>query len=264
MPVVCEKLVYLQLQKTACSRIGAILIDLFGGTQVFPKHALLPDPATSKCIVGSVRNPWDSYVSLWAFGGQGEGQLHRRLTQRRLKHAAHQLPSPGFLLGELTRPMAPWRRLYAAPHTPEQFRSWLARVHAPSHGRELDKVYGRSQVRHFAGLATYRYCRLYAGDLRGVLDSSTTAELDSRLEANYLPDAMIRMEYLADDLIAAVKLAGYAIDSGMEHEIRTRARVRTNTSEHRPYVDFYDDASRDLVGRRDASIITKHGYHFGS
>ncbi len=264
MPVVCEKLVYLQLQKTACSTIGAILIDLFGGTQVFPKHGLLPDPATSKCIVGSVRNPWDSYVSLWAFGGQGEGQLHRRLTQRRLKHTARRLPSPRPLLSELTRPMAPWRRLYAAPHTPEQFRSWLARVHTPSHGRELDKVYGRSQVRYVAGLATYRYCRLYAGDLGSVLDSKTTAELDSRLEADYLPTAMIRMEYLADDLIAALKVAGYAIDSGMEHEIRTRAQVRTNTSEHWPYVDFYDDASRDLVSRRDASIITKHGYRFGS
>ena len=36
-----------------------------------------------------------------------------------------------------------------------------------------------------------------------------------------------------------------------------------NTSEHTAYTDYYNDGLRDLVGERDAEVITRHGYRFG-
>jgi hypothetical protein len=264
VPVECEKLVYLELQKTACTTIGAILCDLFAGEQVRPKHGRLPDPTTSKCVVGSVRNPWDYYVSLWAFGCQGRGELHQLLTERHWKGALGRLPAPGPLLGELSRPVASWRRSYAPPHAPEQFRSWLDRIHAPAHACEFDTVYSESRLRFVAGYASYRYCRLYASDFAEVLDSQTMSDLVSRVEAGYLPRVMIRMEHLADDLIAAVRVAGYVVDDTLEEVIRERAGTRSNTSSHMPYTDYYDDACRELVSRRDSLIISRHGYSFGS
>lgn len=263
MPVVCDKLVYLELQKTACTTIGAILEELFDGEALPPKHGPLPEP-TTKLVVGSVRNPWDYYVSLWAFGCQGRGNFHRVVTRRDWAAAKARLPAPGRLLHEMVRPAGRWRRLYAEPHTPEQFRSWLRRVHTPSHGGEFEPEYGASPMCRFAGYATYRYCRLYAGDPRRAFGAADMAALQAALASHVLPRAMIRMEHLADDLVAAVRAAGYDVGDPLEHRIRDRASAKVNASARGPYTDYYDEATRDLVGRRDELIVTRHGYRFGT
>lgn len=265
MPVVCDKLVYLELQKTACTTIGGILEALFEGEALPPKHGTLPDPATTKLVVGSVRNPWDYYVSLWAFGCQGRGNFHRVVTRRDWAAARAALPAPHRLLTEATRPAGRWRRRYAEPNTPEQFRSWLRLVHTPSAGRQFEPEYGASAMRRFAGYATYRYCRLYAKDPRRAFDAADMAELERVVAAGALPGAMIRTEHLADDLVAAVRAAGYDVGDALERAIRERASAtKANASARGPYTDYYDEATRDLVGRRDELVVTRHGYRFGA
>ncbi len=264
MPVVSEKLVYLELQKTASTLIGSILVDLFGAEHRYPKHGLLPADCRDRFVVGSVRNPWDYYVSLWSFGSRGEGGLHQRLTQRHLRRASRALPRPGPLLAELRKPTADWRSTYAEPLTPERFRSWLSKVHETRRAGQLEAPYGASGLRHVAGYATYRYCRLYSGDLESVLRASTPAELRSTAAADWLPDAFIRMERLADDLLEAVRQAGYRVDDVLERALRERTEIAVNRSEHRPYTDYYDEGSRRLVAERDALLIERHGYAFGS
>ena len=76
-----ERLIYLQLQKTGCTHVAMLLDKLIGGEQV-GKHNRLPARLESegRLIVGSVRNPWDWYVSLWAFGCEQCGGLADRLT----------------------------------------------------------------------------------------------------------------------------------------------------------------------------------------
>jgi hypothetical protein len=263
MPVVSDKMVYLELQKTASTLIGSLLVDLFGAERRPPKHGQLPMDCRDRFVVGSVRNPWDYYVSLWSFGGQGEGGLRRRLTERRLRAARRALPRLRPLAHELTKPVRDWQSTYADPPTPEKFRRWLDMVHEPKRASELEAEYGASKIRGVAGYATYRYCRLFAGDLDNVLDASTTSQIGSMLDAKFLPDAIIRMECLADDLLAAMSKAGYAIDPTLEAAVRERIGKPVNRSEHRPYADYYDDASRELVAKRDNVIIERHGYTFG-
>ncbi len=260
--MVSEKLVYLELQKTASTLIGALLVDLFGAEHRYPKHGLLPTDCESRFVVGSVRNPWDYYVSLWSFGGQGDGGMHRRLTQRNLRRARRALPRPGPLLAELRKPTSDWRSTYAEPHTPEKFRSWLSKVHDARRAGQIDAPYGAAELRHVAGYATYRYGRLYSGDLETVLRANTPAELRATVAASSLPNAFIRMEHLADDLLDAVRRAGYRVDDTLERAVRERADIAVNRSEHRPYTDYYDDTSRDLVAERDALIVERHGYAF--
>ena len=81
MPVASDKLVYLELQKTASTFICSTLVDLFGAC-VFARHGPLADEDRSKFVIGSVRNPWDYYVSLWCFGCQKGGGTRKRSTQR--------------------------------------------------------------------------------------------------------------------------------------------------------------------------------------
>ncbi len=257
-----EKLVYLELQKSASTLIGSILMNLFDAKKILPTHGLLPDDCRSKFVVGSVRNPWAYYVSLWSFGCEGNGGMRRRSTQRELKAAARRLPSVGPLLHEIRKPAPAWRAVYAEPHTPEQFRRWLAQVHDPDRTAEFEPSIGSSRFRHVAGFATYRYCRLYADDFEGILAAPTTARIERTLEASYLPQAMIRTEHVGDDLLAAVRAAGYDVDDVLEKEVRGRTAKPVNRSEHLPYTAYYDEASIELVAERDAIVIARHGYTF--
>jgi hypothetical protein len=262
--VVSDKVVYLELQKTASTLIGSVLVDCFGAEHRYPKHGRMPADCRDRFVIGSVRNPWDYYVSLWSFGGGGEGGLHKRLTQRQLRRAARSLPHLGPLLEELRKPTADWKTTYVEPQTPERFRRWLSRVHDPRRAHEIEKPYGAGALCRVAGYATYRYCRLYAGDLESVLGASSSAQLRSAVATGWLPDAFVRTERLADDLLDAVHRAGYGVDDDLERAVRARTETMLNRSDHRPYTDYYDDDSRDLVAERDALLIERHGYTYGS
>ncbi len=180
VPVVSEKMVYLELQKTASTLIGSVLVDLFGAEHRYPKHGVLPADCGDRFVVGSVRNPWDSYVSLWSFGSRGRRRPAPSGSPSVISGGPRRLPPrPGPLLAELRKPTADWRSTYAEPHTPERFRSWLSKVHDARRAAQIEAPYGASGLRHVAGYATYRYCRLYSGDLESVLRASTPAELCS-------------------------------------------------------------------------------------
>ena len=64
---VSEKIVFLELHKTGGSHIGHLLSSLLEGEQV-GKHNTLKDLYRNRTILGSIRNPWDWYVSLWPMG----------------------------------------------------------------------------------------------------------------------------------------------------------------------------------------------------
>jgi hypothetical protein len=261
MPVVSDKLAYLELPKTASTLIGSVLVDVLGACPLPPKHGRLPPGACAKFVVGSVRNPWDHYVSLWSFGCAGEGQLHARLTHRSFRSAVRQLPATERMKREVMLPTGFWRARYAE-RTPEGFRRWLRAMHDPSRASQVDPVYGRSRIKFFAGYLTMRYCKLYAADLASTLASQNYTELDSALSRYFVADAMIRMEDLGGDLVTATRAAGYEVDDELERRIRARVGTLLNRSDHRHYSEYYDDAAVELVRRRERAVIERYGYVF--
>lgn len=86
---------------------------------------------------------------------------------------------------------------------------------------------------------------------------------------SYLHDYMLgtdtvqvaRMEYLREELLAAMIAAGVPVDSALASRVRSAPRL--NTSRHRDYADYYDAALRDLVARRDRTLIERYAYRFG-
>ena len=79
---VSDKLVYLQMQKTASTHIAKTLAAVVGGEQHLQHKRLAIDPA-GRLVVASIRNPWSWYVSLWAYGcrgGGGESGLYNQVT----------------------------------------------------------------------------------------------------------------------------------------------------------------------------------------
>jgi hypothetical protein len=238
---VADRLVFLQLQKTGSTHIAKLLAQLVPGRQR-AKHSR---PAarlmeSGRAFVGSVRNPWDWYVSLWAFGCGREGGLYQLLADgSTARHAA-------------------WQRVYADSGDPLLFRQWLAMI---AETRLLGERYGASPIHSFAGFFTYRYLRLFARDagplFSGALaDAAALAEFDRRQN---LVKHFIRNEHLAEDLIRILGACGYPLDEKQLELIN--APVRTNASfRSRDHVRYYDAHTAQLVLDRERFIADKHGY----
>lgn len=268
-----EKLVYLQLHKTGCTHITGLLERYVGGHQDY-KHSRFEQPKDDRLFLGSVRNPWAWYVSLWAYGSKGLGNVHNAVTRTRWQHLRRRAQiSQGGIKSYYWRLLraarsgsraAEWQSCYANANDPVLFRKWLALMYSSDGRQDLTEGFPYSPVSRFAGLLTYRYCDLFFAweDWRDGRHRVTTLdELETLDAGSCLLDCIIRTEFLEEDLLIALDRAGYRLGKEIETEIR--AAAKSNASSHRPYTDYYDEKSVELVARNEALIISKHGYEYG-
>ena len=263
---ISDSLIYLQLHKTGCTHIENLLRQTVGG-EVMGKHERLPagSPVDGRKLLGSVRNPWDWYVSLWAYGCGGQGGLHGQLTgpRRWRGHGFRHHPALALrrLLAEAGRSASSWRRLYADVTNPALFREWVRRLHDPRYCHAVGEGYAESPIHRYGGFFTYRYALLYARD-PAVLYSAEVASpagLKGVIDQGTLLDAVIRTERLEDDLLDALRLCGVFLSEDSVALIR--AGNRTNASQRSRNLSFYyDQETRELVGERDGILIAKYGY----
>ena len=265
---VTDKLVYLQLQKTGCTHIVRIMSELVEGKSVGRKHGRLDKgfALAGRTVVGSIRDPWSWYVSLWAFGCIRNGAIYDSTTKRSYgKHVFEGDGSPAHRLGrvwkELRKPVGRWQRLYANSDDPALFRKWLKLVFDPRRADDLGQDYGKSTLSQYAGLLTYRYARLYVSDVASLFPPAGLRSLEALRDydrRHNLASLMIRNESLEADLIAVLKKVGH--DVGEAAEARIRQAKKTNTSSHKPASEYYDAETLELVARQEAFIIGKYGY----
>lgn len=81
---ISDRLVFVELQKTGSDHIKTLLKKTVGGEND-PKHGTPDDAllASGRAFVGSIRDPWAWYLSLWTVGCQRKGELYERLTNPR-------------------------------------------------------------------------------------------------------------------------------------------------------------------------------------
>ena len=272
---VSEKLVFVELHKTGGTHICRWLGKLVGGEQR-GKHNRVPPDLQDRFILGSVRNPWDWYVSLWAFGCGGEGSVRRQTTRkidlcymhRQLNHEMGQRRlSAGQwwtqLCHDLVKPVGRWRDVYRDPEDATAFRQWLRLIMDPGRRYDVGEGFGFSPVSSRFGLLTYRYLKLFT-DLGPLLYvDSGLRNLDGLRDvwnARHQVDFVIRNENLETDLLDALAAAGCQVsDSNRAALLEARTR-KTNTSRRRETNYYYDQETSALVAEREALVVGNHGY----
>lgn len=263
---ISDQLIFLELPKTGGSHILKLLEMLVPGDKR-AKHQRLPPELVvgERLIIGSIRNPWDWYVSLWAYGASGKGSLRRRLTSRpyRLGHALRR--GPGRLLSEISSacrlPVKQWQQTYSA-HEPHAFRSWLSLILNPARQADIGEGFATSTVRDIAGLMTYRYLILCSRDILALRNGpifQTVAELEKFDAAHNMLHAIIRSEQLEADFIQALARAGITLTPAQLQQI-VATKPTNMTRRSRRVGEYYDQSSIDLVSHREALIIKKYGY----
>lgn len=262
---ITERLIFLQLQKTASSHICRLLTTVLPGRRV-GGHERLPDTALadSHYVIGSIRNPWDWYVSLWAFGCGGKGGVYERTSTHTIGgyHLdRHVGKIPGVLLDQVRKPVGEWRRVYEDVENPDLFRRWL-RLVLTERRRDVGEAFSFSPLSAYAGLLTYRYVWLFSKDVKALYDPGHLTDLSTLRKferASNLVDAVIRVESLARDLLDAIEAAGYGLTAEATRTVRSAQR--TNPSSRRRDLRFYyDEESAELVRQKEQLIVEKYAY----
>lgn len=267
---ISDRFVFLELHKTGCTHIRRLLSALVGGRAVGKHNQADASLFTEgRVFLGSVRDPWTWYCSLWAYGCDRKGTIHANTTQ-----APWSLRGLGFredpltaMLGaalRLSRPRDPekWRAAYRDVNDPEGFRSWMRLLHDPNYFYAVGDGYGAFQANKDCGLLTHRYLKLFCTKahendrLNALRSGDQIAEYEA---ATCFIDHFIRNESLEDDLLRALEKSGASVSAEAAMEIR--ARPKTNPSSRSKGPEFYFDAGTEqLVADRDKLLVQKFGY----
>jgi len=253
-----EKIIYLALHKTGCTHVLKLLTSIPGfNGKIIGKHNKISDVAeeelgdlSKKIKSGNVRNPWDWYVSLWAFGCMKKGGLYEQIIE---KNALRKLRHP---LAFLT-PVKKWRKVYSDAQNPELFRQWLEMLLC---SRRKDMIhFGEAHVPRIIGFMTYRYLELYSfgfqKEMKNLKSIQQIKEFDS--EHNFI-DHFIYNENLEKDFKSLMMKTGISED--ILDSVLTIPK--TNFSLRKHYRDYYDEPTKQLVEEKEMLIIEKHKYCF--
>jgi len=263
--LVHDQLIFLQLQKTACTHIAAELQRRIGG-RIVGKHQALDSRANKdQLVVGSVRNPWDWYVSLWTYGCSGQGMVHNILTQETTATALRRsLRKPGAWPAILSRARrfsaaerAFWQSVYSDPYDPTAFKDWLLRLLKP---RVKSDVFDDMRPLNFfddVGLYTARYAQIFS--LSGCWAQKATSirnetALGTYLDCEVVVDRFIKMEQLEEDL------ASLLCDLGYNYTADSLRGEKRNTSKRRDYQFYHDDETIALIAKQDRLVANRHNY----
>lgn len=265
--LVSDRIIFVELQKTGCTHIHSLLAQIVGGKRVGKHNRPGAETlASGYTFIGSIRNPWDWYISLWAYGCDGRGKLFHRLTKVRWSLSLSSWWHPRRTFATISRDMhrqpARWRQCYRSSKDAGAFREWLWMIHDEMHRNELDEGYGSSQMSQYAGLLTFRYILLFCreGDLAGDMHRvPNVSELQEQEHTNCYIDHFIRNECLEGDLVAALKASSVPLNDSRRDLLYSQKR--TNTSSRRRSTDYYyDEATSRLIADRDKLIIDRFCY----
>lgn len=263
---IADKLVFIELHKTGCTHIGKLLSQLLDGQQIGKHNEPAPDLfSNERMFLGSIRNPWEWYVSLWAYGCDKKGAVHHFVTNaktlRGLGWRTAPLNAAYQVFNNLSRHPDRWNRSYANVDDPSGFRDWLYMMHDKKTRNDIREGYGCSSISQFAGLLTYRYMKLFCGltessDFERI---SSYSELEAFERRNCYIDHFIRNEHLEDDLITALELCGLNISQQEKSKILHSGKSNTSSRMHKAAY-YYDNESAQFVREREKLIIEKFGY----
>ena len=113
----------------------------------------------------------------------------------------------------------------------------------------------------FAGFYTYRYCYIFHDTDTHLFDGSINnmRVLTEADKVHNMVDYVIRMENITAGIMEMLRLSGTSVDPDLENRIRSLDRTNPS-SRKKDYSLYYDRATSELVGKKDALIIEKYGY----
>ena len=228
--IVTENFVFVHLPRSGGTFISEVIKKFFPAVCEIGYHlprALLPKEFSHLPVLGTVRNPWDYYVSWYQHqqSSKKHGPLFSFLTEnQKLDFVETTRKELNLCVNDKLDVL-----LQALP---EEFN--YKEKHIPNLTRDVMRKIRGSGI----GLYTFRFNQLFgqADDLY-----------------------FCRVESLRTDLMKFFETVGVASDSLRKHVFATDKK---NISEHLHYSTYYTPDLAELVSIRDRPLIERFGYAF--
>lgn len=252
-----EKFIYLDVYKTGSTHITSLLKSIVAGK---PVRRIRHAPLTAgrpfnwkggKTVFATVRNPWDWYVSYWAYSLKEDKAFYQHV----LKASGEEVA----------------RKLYDASNPKESFGLWMRSIHDPAFLNKVteDNRLSKTGLADLLGLYSYRFMRVTTPFPAILLRKFFMPTMDKAIAWQKrwaLYDVVFKSETLDESFRSFVEKNGRSlgfVDNALEIMDRQN-ETHKNTSERvlASYRDYYDDELREIVARRDRLIIDLFDYQF--
>lgn len=231
-----DQFTFIHVHKTGGRSLNSVITQCIPGSQMVGYHypyALLPDRQRHLPVVGVVRNPWDWYVSWYAFNRKmglrnplfvvvsDGGKADFKTTVKQLAN-----------LGDDSAQSRAYRAALAAV-LPEEFGT--------DRGAGLTRACIEGLNDPNRGYYSWLFDRMLGGT-----------------ESPRLHVA--KFENLQPDFINIMRRLGVAESAALEAALQTTEKK--NSSSHSHYSHYYDAELRDLIAERERGLIETYGYSF--
>ena len=233
--IVTKRFVFIHMHKTGGQSINQSLLNCVDGARElgyhYP-HVLLPQEFAHLPLVGLIRNPWDWYVSWYAFNRESG-----------MNNPLFRIVSDGGVSGFKTT-ISNLIRL-AEHNEQSQFYRWALISILPdtlednlSVGLTKDSI--RALAKSPNGYLTWLFRRMIG-------NAKSNSVLIGRFESLQADFLQIMRQLQVDEITP--------IQRELEH-------ANLNASSHSHYSHYYDEELRDLVAEKDSNIVSEFGYEF--
>ena len=233
--IATSRLLFIHLHKTGGQFVNRLLLEHLADARRIGYHLPRSEaPAELKSLpaIAFMRNPWDWYVSWYAFNHATpqRNPIFRAVSEggdADFKDTIHNLLHLGHPLNAAMR---------------EDIAQGLPETRENNLGSGITREVMRGFTDPDAGYLTWltRYMCFTGGSPAGL--------------------RMGRMEHLRDELPELLRSTGTEVTPSLADAIATAPAV--NVSERRDYRGYYDDELRDLVAERDWAIVESYSYEF--
>lgn len=257
--------VYLELAKTGTSYTRRVLKGLLkDGIEYVGQHNTFRELDKnylsrfhSNIKFGNIRNPWDWYVSLWAYGCMKKGGLYNYTTlsdryyQQSLRSKIRSIYKRKF-----SDDYIEWRNVYSDVSNKDNFRRWLIMIletrtaHLPHF-----KMYDSSLI----GRYTFRYLNLYTSGFNELRKLRSHHQVKTYDDSQNFMDHIFRLEDINNSLGQFADILSLPAD---KLKLILSSMNTVNSSVREDYRSYFDDYTMSLVNSKDRLIIDKYNYSF--
>jgi len=234
--ITTDKFVFIHMHKTGGQSLNHILQKTMPSFREIGYHyprEMLPTEYAELPVIGMVRNPWDWYISWYAFN-----------TRPNVGNPLFFVLSDGCQLGfkQTTMNLA---RLGSDDEHSQHYRKALIEILPEdlegNQGVGLSKKCIHSLAESGEGYYSWQFKRMH-----GDLDNAST----------YIG----RFENFQDEFLSLMDKCSVENIDQIKQQLGKGKRM--NASSHSHYSRYYDDELRDLIAEKDRFIIDRYGYKF--
>jgi len=266
-----EKFCYLDLHRTGSVQLQKMFKIKVPEGKITGNHNRASEKVINsrRVFVGSIRNPWDWYVSVWSKGCDHTGYSFKRHTNKFFFSNLGFKINPFFatiiFLSQFFKPTEKWKALYSDNKSKKNFRKWLNMI-LKERIYDEEAGYGLSSIKKQCGLYTYKYLGLFSTDTSLLFQRNkhmSYKEIEEFDKKNNLINYFIRTESLVKDFCDFLNTINIIVTKD-EFDFFCNLEKSNFSKKRELFNYYYDKETIQLIEQMDRLIIEKHGYSFNN